>query len=171
MEDTKSWLDELKVKASIGQQGNDGIGDFQFADRYDLIRGETTMLPTFTQIGNEDITWETTTNFNVGLEWSLWKGRLTGSLDVYTKKVADQLFWLNIPESFGSRGYYENIGDIRNTGFELTLNGSIIRSKNFGWDISANISHNSTKILTLPESKKDLYGGFRQSDRTVNMYC
>lgn len=171
MEDTKSWLDELKVKASIGQQGNDGIGDFQFADRYDLIRGETTMLPTFTQIGNEDITWETTTNFNVGLEWSLWKGRLTGSLDVYTKKVADQLFWLNIPESFGSRGYYENIGDIRNTGFELTLNGSIIRSKNFGWDISANISHNSIKILTLPESKKDLYGGFRQSDRTVNMYC
>jgi TonB-linked SusC/RagA family outer membrane protein len=157
-----SWLNELKVKASVGQQGNDQIGSYGYVDLYSLSANadKTSMSPSFYRIGNEDITWETTTNYNVGLEFGLFNSRLTGSLDWYYKKTADLLFWLSIPESMGSRGYYGNLGDIRNTGVELSLTGSIIRTRDYEWSVSANISHNSTKILKLPESKVGDNGGF-----------
>jgi len=169
MEDTKGWLDQLKLKASIGQQGNDGIGNWAYTDLYSLSKGDNGMLPSFSRLGNEDITWETTTNMNIGLEWSLWKGRLSGTLDWYNKKVADQLFWLSIPESFGTRGYYGNLGDIRNRGVELVVSGDIVRQKNISWNVTLNLSHNSTKILKLPETKTKLNGGFRESDSGSNM--
>ncbi len=168
-EGTKSWLDQLKIKASIGQQGNDAIGNWAYVDLYSLSKAnDTSMTPSFYRIGNEEITWETTTNFNAGIEFSLWKGRLTGSFDFYNKKISDLLFWLSVPESAGSRGYYGNVGDMRNRGVELTLSGDVIRTKNFTWNIAANISTNSTKILKLPESKIADNGGFYESSYWYN---
>ena len=158
------WIDNLKLKASIGQQGNDGIPDFNFVDLYSLARGGKAMLPSFANIGNPEITWETTTNFNVGLEFALFKNRLNGEVNVYTKKTTDMLFWLGLPESVGVRGYYGNIGNIRNTGFEISLSGDIIRTKNVVWSASANISHNRAKALKLDPTKIAQYGGFTQAD-------
>ena len=149
-----SWIDLLKIKASIGQQGNDGVGDFNYTDTYSLASSSTyAMSPSFRSLGNPDITWETTTNFNLGAEFSFLKGRLAGSLDVYNKVAADQLFWLSVPEHAGARGYYGNIGDIRNRGIELVLNGNIIHTNTVDWNVSMNASHNATKILSLPEAK------------------
>ena len=159
-----SWVDELKVKASIGQQGNDNIGNWAYIDLYSLNASGSGMSATFSRKGNKDITWETTTNFNLGTEFSFFKGRLTGSLDYYYKKTTDLLFWISIPESSGTRGYYGNIGDIRNSGIELTLTGALIRTKDIDWTVTANLSHNSTKILKLPESKTAELGGFSDSD-------
>ena len=159
-----SWVDELKIKASIGQQGNDNIGNWAYIDLYTLNASGTSMSATFARKGNKSITWETTTNLNVGAEFSLFKGRLSGILDFYNKKTTDLLFWLSIPESSGTRGYYGNIGDIRNTGVELTLTGAIVRNKDIDWTITANLSHNATKILKLPESKIAELGGFSTSD-------
>lgn len=158
------WVDNLKLKVSIGQQGNDGIPDFNYVDRYSLVRGEKSMLPSFTSIGNPDITWETTTNFNLGLEFALFQNRLNGEFNCYTKKTTDMLFWLGVPESVGVRGYYGNIGDIRNSGVEFTLGGDIIRTKNIVWSASANISHNRAKALKLDPTKIAQYGGFSQTD-------
>ena len=170
MEGTSSWLDQLKVKASIGQQGNDQIGNWAYIDLYTLSKADdTSMTPSFYRIGNEDITWETTTNLNIGVEFSLWKGRLTGNIDFYNKKISDLLFWLSVPESAGSRGYYGNVGDMRNRGLELTLSGDIIRKKNFAWNVTANISTNSTKILSLPEAKIADNGGFYESSYWYNV--
>lgn len=167
MEDYSSWLDELKLKASLGQQGNDNIGNWAYVDMYSLTAtDETTMSPTFYRIGNPDITWETTTNINVGVEFSLWKGRLVGNVDFYTKKTSDLLFWLSVPESAGSRGYYGNLGDIRNMGVELALTGAIVRTRDVDWSISANLSHNKAKILTLPASKTGTNGGFAETNST-----
>lgn len=73
------------------------------------------------------------------------------------------LFWLSIPESAGTRGYYGNVGDIRNSGVELSLQGSIIRTKDIDWSVQFNISHNKSKILALPESKTNQLGGFTES--------
>ena len=159
-----SWVDELKIKASIGQQGNDNIGNWAYIDLYNLSASGTSMSATFARKGNKDITWETTTNLNVGTEFSLFKGRLSGVIDFYNKKTTDLLFWISIPESSGTRGYYGNIGDIRNTGLELTLTGAVVRTKDVDWTITANLSHNSTKILKLPESKTAELGGFSDSD-------
>lgn len=159
-----TWVDNLKFKISIGQQGNDGIGSFRYTDRYTLSKGKNVMLPSFNSLGNPTITWETTTNFNLGLEFALFKGRLTGEFNVYNKKTSDLLFWVSIPESMGTRGVYSNIGDIRNTGIEAMLTGEIIRNKNFSWSISANIAHNKTKILKLDPNKTKDFGGFGQTD-------
>jgi TonB-linked SusC/RagA family outer membrane protein len=159
-----NWIDQLKIKASIGQQGNDNIGNWAYTDLYSLSKAtETSMSPAFYRMGNPDITWETTTNFNAGVEFSFWKNRLMGSIDVYNKKTTDLLFWLSVPESAGSRGVYGNIGDIRNQGAELSLTGVIVRTKDIEWSVSTNLSHNTTKILSLPEAKITDNGGFTES--------
>lgn len=160
------WVDELKIKASIGQQGNDNIGNWAYIDLYTLSKtSDTSMAASFARIGNKNITWETTTNLNIGTEFSFFNRRLSGTIDFYSKKTTDLLFWLSIPESAGSRGYYGNVGDIRNNGIEVTLTGSIIRTKDLDWSVTANIAHNSTKILKLPESKIADNGGFNETSK------
>jgi TonB-linked SusC/RagA family outer membrane protein len=162
--DNFSWINMLKLKASIGQQGNDNIGSWAYTDLYSLSKAsDVAMSPSFNRLGNPDITWETTTNFNVGVEFGLWNNRLTGNVDVYNKKTTDLLFWLSIPESAGTRGYYGNVGDIRNTGIEVALTGALVRTKDFDVTLSANMSHNTTKILSLPETKITDNGGFTES--------
>ena len=160
------WVDELKIKASIGQQGNDNIGNWAYIDLYTLSKtSDTSMAASFARIGNKNITWETTTNLNIGTEFSFFNRRLSGTIDFYSKKTTDLLFRLSIPESAGSRGYYGNVGDIRNNGIEVTLTGSIIRTKDLDWSVTANIAHNSTKILKLPESKIADNGGFNETSK------
>ena len=166
------WVDELKLKASIGQQGNDNIGNWAYTDLYTLSQvSDTEMSASFAQLGNKHITWETTTNFNIGTEFSFFKGRLSGSFDFYTKKTTDLLFWRRVPESQGTRGYYSNVGDLRNTGVELTLTGHIFRTKDFDWSVTANLAHNKTEILKLDSTSKNQFGGFSQaSDMSYTMY-
>lgn len=157
------WIDLLKIKASIGQQGNDNIGSYAYIDMYSLSKAsDTQMTPIFWRVGNSDITWETTTNLNAGVEFEFWS-RLSGNVDLYTKKTSNLLFWLSIPESMGSRGYYGNIGDIRNSGVELTLTGKVVDTRDVKVSVSGNIAHNTTKILSLPASKVLDKGGFFES--------
>lgn len=162
MHETKNWLDYLKLKFSIGQQGNDSLsGSYYWTDNYNLISSsQTTMSPSFRVLGNPDITWETSTNINVGLEFGFLKNRIFGNIDYYVKDTKNLLFWLSIPESMGSRGYYGNMGKIRNTGVEISLTAIPVQTKDFEWSVSGNISTNKTKILSLPASKTDNYGGF-----------
>ena len=158
------WVDQLKLKVSLGQTGNDGIGSWAYTDLYSLSPSSTTqMTPSFYRFGNTDITWETTTSLNIGVDFGLFKNRLTGTLEYYNKKTTDLLFWLSVPESTGARGYYGNIGDKRSTGVELSLNGDIIRTKDLTWSVNFNIAHNKEKILKLPESKIRVNGGFAET--------
>ena len=159
-----SWIDQLKLKASIGQQGNDNISSYAYTDTYTLNKvSDTNMSPSFRLIGNEEITWETTTNTNVGLEFSFFRGRLSGSLDAYYKKTDDLLFWLSIPESAGTRGYYGNIGDIANKGLELSMSADLVSTRNVTWNVSGNIATNKATILKLPESKMGENGGYLEN--------
>lgn len=160
--DDARFVNLLKLKASIGQQGNDAIGSYAYTSLYNLTAASNglSMIPSFSQMGNPNITWETTTNFNLGLEWELLDRRITGSFDFYNKKTTDLLFYVTVPKSTGAGGYYDNLGDIRNTGIELTLGGSIIRTRDYEWKVNFNIAHNSTKILKLPASKMGNRGGF-----------
>ena len=159
------WVDQLKLKVSLGQTGNDGLPfAWSYSDIYNLSASSTTsMTPSFARIGNKDITWETTTALNIGVDFELFKGRLIGSLEYYNKKTTDLLFWFSVPESFGATGYYSNIGDKRSTGVELTLSGDIIRSKDITWNVNFNITHNKEKLLKLPENKIRVNGGFAET--------
>lgn len=169
-----TWIDQLKLKASIGQQGNDGIGGWNYIELYSLSPSSTyQMAPAFSALGNPNITWETTTNMNIGAEFSFFKGRLSGSVDFYNKLATDQLFWLSVPEHAGARGYYGNMGDIQNLGVEIVLNGTLIRTKVVDWSVSVNASTNKTKILSLPESKlvdpENGYYGFTESSQWLKI--
>lgn len=150
-----SWIDELKLKASYGEQGNDNIGDYLYTDRYSIgnSNGSISLKPSSTK-GNRKISWEKGGNLNVGTEFSLWKGRLTGSVEYFYRKTSDMLAFFSLPVSYGYSGYYDNVGDMRNSGVELELNGDIIRTKDFTWSANLNFTAYKNKITSMPEEKK-----------------
>ncbi|MCM1176672.1 MAG: TonB-dependent receptor [Clostridium sp.] len=149
-----SWVDMLKLKASIGSVGNDGIGSYRYVDTYSISNSDGNIAVAFNTKGNKDISWETITNLNVGTEFDFFRGRLAGSVEYFYRKTSDMLFFFSVPSSLGYDGYYDNIGDMRNSGVEISLNGTLIRTKNFTWDMNLNATHYTNKIIRLPEENK-----------------
>ena len=141
------WVDELKLKASIGSQGNDNIGNFLYADNYTIVNNNNSVAYQWLQKGTKDITWETNTNVNTGIEFSVLDSRISGSLDYFYRKTTDMLFTLSTPPSVGYTSYCLNMGDMRNSGLELVLSADIIRMKDISWGVDFNISHIRNKVL------------------------
>lgn len=156
------WVDLLKLKASIGSQGNDGIPDYLYVDTYEISNNEGDVAVAFRTKGNPDITWETNLNFNTGVDFELFNGRLGGSVEYFYRKTKDMLFFFNVPLSLGYSGYYDNIGDMRNSGIEVALDAVLLQRKNVVWDVNANLTHYTNKITMLPEEHKKMeVEGFR----------
>ncbi|WP_432709350.1 SusC/RagA family TonB-linked outer membrane protein [Pedobacter sp.] len=149
-----SWVSSLKLKASIGSQGNDNIGDYLYADSYNIVNNGNEVAYQWRQKGSRDITWETNTNLNIGTEFDLFKGRLSGSAEYFYRKTSDMLFSLNTPPSVGYTSYYVNLGDMRNAGFEMVLNAALVNQDAFKWNVNFNISHVKNKVLSLPSDIK-----------------
>jgi len=149
-----SWVDMLKIKASIGSQGNDNISNFLYTDTYGIANSDDEISVIFSNKGKEDITWETNTNFNAGVDFALFQGRLNGTIEGFYRKTSDMLFWFTVPASLGYSGYYDNIGDMRNAGIEFSVDGDIVRTKNFTWSANLNATHYTNKITYLPDEKK-----------------
>ena len=150
-----SWINMLKLKASYGSQGNDNIGNYRYANVYTIRNSSGTPAAVPETMGNKDITWETNGNFNAGIEFEVFDSRLTGSVEFFYRKTSDMLFSFPLPPTFGYTSYYANIGDMRNTGFEVELSGDIIRTSKINWNISVNATTYKNKILTLPEEKRE----------------
>lgn len=148
------WIDMLKLKASIGSQGNDNIGAYRYTHNYQIVNSASKPGVIFTAQGNENITWETNTNFNVGAEFDLFKGRLSGSFEYFYRKTTDMLFAFPVAPSMGYSSYYANVGDMRNSGIELNLNAVLLNRKNVQWNFGLNLTHYKNKILKLPEERK-----------------
>ena len=161
MAGTKSWLDMLKVKISFGQQGNDAIGNNRYLDTYGIGSMNGDMALTFASKGNDKITWETNTNINAGLEFELFKGRLTGDVEYFYRKTTDMLCFISVPMSMGYAGYYSNVGNMVNRGVELNLAGDVIRTKDFAWNINLNATHYTNEITKLfEENKNEMLSGY-----------
>ncbi len=148
------WVDFLKVKMSYGEQGNDNIGSYNYIDRYTIFNsvGKPAAIPS--QMGNKDITWEKNANLNAGVEFDLFKGRLSGGVEYFWRKTSDMLFWFPLPSSMGFTGYYANIGDMKNHGIEVELNGTPIQTKKVRWNIGLNMTHFANEVSMLPEERK-----------------
>lgn len=166
-----SWVDMLKIKASIGSQGNDNISSYLYIDTYDITNSNDEIGITFATKGNENITWETNTNFNAGVDFDLFQGRLGGTIEGFYRKTSDMLFFFTVPASLGYSGYYDNIGDMRNSGIEISLNGAPVVTCNFRWDIFANATHYTNKIIRLPEERKTVemegYSGYKSGNKFI----
>ena len=149
-----SWLDMLKLKASIGSQGNDNIPNYLYVDTWSLLDNAGQPGISLLQKGNEEITWETNTNFNTGVDFSMFAGRLSGTVEYFYRKTSDMLYFFTLPQSIGYGGYYDNVGDMRNSGIEVSLNGNLMRTKNFNWDMYLNFTHYTNKVLRIPDENK-----------------
>jgi TonB-linked SusC/RagA family outer membrane protein len=144
-------ISDLKLRLSYGLTGNQAIQSLQSQtllgfNNYPL--GGVLQTGAYPAIlGNPNLKWETTKQFNFGLDFGFFNQRLTGSINYYTKKTVDLLQQLSIPENSGYSSIYDNVGSISNKGIELALHGSVVNTRRFKWDIDVNLAHNK-QILT-----------------------
>lgn len=147
------YINTLKFKASYGEQGNDGIGSFRYVDLYNIVNSNNKVAYSFARKGNEKITWETVGNFNTGLEFELFNNRLNGGVDYYWRKTSDMLMYFSAPWEIGYDGYYDNVGDMTNTGIEVSLNADLYRSKKINWNFGFNLAWQVNRISYIPSAK------------------
>lgn len=160
---TRHWLDNLKLRFGFGITGVIPSASYKSLYIYDYDSygdvlsedGEWIKTLQITQNYNGDLKWETTREFNLGLDWSVLNGRLGGSVDLYDKKTSDLLYEYAVPvppNLYGST--LANVGKIRNRGIEVMVNAIPVRTKDFEWSTTLTVSHNSNKLLSL---SNDLY--------------
>ncbi len=149
-----SWLDMLKLKISWGQQGNDSIGDYRYTDTYSILYYDGKPSLSLSSIGNPEITWETNSNFNAGAEFELLGGRITGSAEYFNRVTTDMLCFVYVPLSGGYGGSYDNVGNMLNRGLELDLTFSLVRRRDFNWNLSLNATSFKNRITMLHEDNK-----------------
>ena len=105
------------------------------------------------------------------MDFGLFGGRLSGSAEYFYRKTTDMLYFFTLPPSIGYGGYYDNIGDMRNSGIEVALNGNIMRSKNFSWDAYLNFTHYTNKVLSIPDKNKtsvvEGHAGYASGERFI----
>ena len=184
MESTKGWLDNLKLRYSWGQTGNQEIsntarytlykavistglwGSGQAGTSYDILGSNGGYdLPNGyvrNQRGNDDIKWETTTQHNIGLDFGILGNEIYGSFDWYNKKTKDILLLMDGIAAMGEGAVqWINAGEVKNNGWEFTVGYRHALPNGFSWDINGNISKYSNEITKLPETvaAKGTYGG------------
>ena len=175
MENTRSWMDQLKLRYSFGTAGNNNIPsgilnkEFRsFTDTYISMSGN--YYSTITDengkfvLNNPDLKWETTYTHNIGVDFSFWRSKLSGSIEVYQNDTKDLL--INFPISgSGYERQYRNAGSTRNRGVELTLNAPIITKKDFSLNLSGNIAWNKNEVTDLGGLKEiQAYSGWASND-------
>ena len=149
-------FDLLKLKASYGEQGNDNIGNYRYTSTYDIVNSQGHPAAVPSTLGNKDITWETSGNFNAGVDFEMFKSRFNGTIEYFNRKTTDMLFSFPLPPSYGYTSYYANVGDMANNGVEAEFKVTPIRTKNFEWNINLNLTHYKNKITYLPEERKTM---------------
>lgn len=145
-------FDDLRFRASIGTTGNNSTqaGDFVIPmyerGSYGGVLGFSPSAP-----GNPDYRWETNRTINLGIDFAMFKRRLSGSVEFYDRKTLDLFFALPIdPSIYGFLNLPSNFGSLRNRGIELSLRGDIIKTKDFNWTLNANITYNQNRVIDLP---------------------
>ncbi|MDO7172410.1 SusC/RagA family TonB-linked outer membrane protein [Mariniflexile sp. AS56] len=149
-----STINELKLRISYGASGNQAIRTYQSLDQYtsDLtaFNEATSTIYYSSQLPNPNLTWETTTQLDAGIDFGLFKNKLTGTLEYYNKITEDLLFTGNrIPVQSGFGTYTENFGSLETNGLEASFNARIINSENFSWRVKGNIATGKTTVRNM----------------------
>ncbi|WP_348799819.1 SusC/RagA family TonB-linked outer membrane protein [Flavobacterium adhaerens] len=154
-----NWLNELKLRASIGTNGSDNIGSYAsqptLATYYYSMGGAAAVGQGAASIANPELHWEESKSFDFGLDFGILKNRISGTFEMYRKDNTDLLLRVPVPTSAGFSSYLTNIGAVQNQGWEFQLNTVNIVTKDFQWKTSANISHNENEVKALgPDQTK-----------------
>lgn len=150
-----NWLTNLKLRLSAGSVGNQAIDPYQtqgLVDGYYMKFGDQNAMVGYlpsTQLQNPDLKWETTTSYNVGLDFGFLRDRIMGSVEYYYAKTTDLLVEKSINQTTGYNTQLVNMGSVMNQGVEITANFVPVKIKNFTWTIDLIWAHNQNKILSL----------------------
>ncbi len=171
-EPLSSTFNQFKLRGSFGQTGNESIPgnrnintlNNSATNRYGTT--EIMSAGTSISIGNGSITWETTDSYDAGIDFAMFKNRISGSVAYYMQNVSDMLLQISTPPSAAIGSVYGNVGDMRNWGWEFSVNSINMDRDGFKWNTSLNFSTNHNKILSLtPEMERQkgsvLYKGGR----------
>ena len=150
-------IDDLKFRLSWGKTGSTNVSDFSYIQYFNgNLYGGQSGLTLASIYPNRDIKWEMTTEYNAGVDFTLFNGRLTGSFDIYHRKTDGALAPAPIALEFGIGTYYSNILDLTNNGFEFSIGGDVVRTKDFTYNTMLSISSNRNKITKLNGSTLDM---------------
>lgn len=150
------WINDLKLRAGWGVTGNqDGLKPYKTLELYgasDKYYDSGSWLTGYKidQNANPDLKWEQTSMLNIGLDFQLFNGRLGGTVEWYDKRTKDMLYTYTVPSPpYLYREMMANVGDMKNTGIEVLLNLDAIRTKDFSWNTTLNMSHNKNEVTSL----------------------
>ena len=148
----------LKLRGSWGEVGNAAIGNFAALGLFGATSFNQRPGLQPTQPSNQDLSWETTTQTDVSVQFGLFDDRVTGELTYYNKDTDDLLFGEPIPGSSGFTSLTKNIGAVKNTGVEFLLNTVNVRNNDFTWSTSLNLATNENEVVTLPNGEDAISG-------------
>ena len=151
------WLNQLKVRLSYGVTGNQSIDPYSTFSMYGSNgnyhygsgSGDQESVLQITNLPNNGLTWEKTSSWNAGIDFSLLRSRLSGTFDFYVKRTNDLLISRSLPGSAGFSSTYYNQGSLDNKGVEFSLTAQVIDTKDWKWSITGNIGKNKSKIVDL----------------------
>ena len=163
---SQDWLNDLKIRVGYGKTGNSlgfdaytplilygSSGTFYYNNNWINAIGPT-------QNDNPDLKWESTATTNAGIDFTILKGRLSGSVDVYDKKTTDMISLVPVSTATHLFPYeYENVGSMDNKGVEISLSGTPVKTRDFTWESYGNISFNKNKITSLGKDLSKIYAG------------
>ena len=171
-----SWVDILKIKASFGQQGNDNIGNlYAYLDQYTVSGADGVFSDGLLAYkGNPELTWEKSNSYNAGVDFSFFKGKLSGTVEYFGRRTSDMLYYKAVAPSNGYSEIPVNIGSMTNSGLEVELNSTVIDTRNFKWDIFANATFQKNVINELaPELEGEYISGttiYREGESRYQYY-
>lgn len=150
-------IDDLKFRLSWGKTGSTNVSDFSYIQYFNGNQyGGQSGLTLASTYPNKNIKWEMTTEYNAGVDFTLFNGRLNGSFDIYHRKTDGALAPAPIALEFGIGTYYSNILDLTNNGFEFSIGGDVVRTEDFTYNTMFSISSNRNKITNLNGSTLDM---------------
>ncbi|HEY4206422.1 MAG TPA: SusC/RagA family TonB-linked outer membrane protein, partial [Puia sp.] len=145
-------IQDLKLRVSAGKTGNQSIGNYLWQGTYATgadYAGDPGVRAGSIPVDN--LTWESTKQYNLGVDLTMLNSRLTFTADAYIKRTSGLLFNVPLPSTTGFSSTTQNLGNIENRGLEFNLTGIIFKSRNFSWTSSFNISFNRNKVIELPD--------------------
>lgn len=159
-----TFVNDLKLRVGYGELGNEGIGNYMTIETLtaggkavfgnDLVQGLAQA-----RLVNPNLRWETTAETNIGIDFGFFKSRIYGSVDFFIRDTKDQLFDKPMPGVIGFSSMKVNMGTVRNSGIDFTLNTVNFDKKKFGWNTQLNLSFLKNEVISLPPFISDLITG------------
>ena len=163
-----TWIDQFKVRLGVGVTGNSAVSPygtlglinsywmpFSTGNSQILVTNEPYYSNNQVQMPNKNLGWEKTTQWNVGIDFSFLKGRIGGTIDLYTSRTSDLILDMSIPSLSGYPSMKTNVGETKNKGIEVTLNTIPFMTKDFIWNSNLNFAYQKDEIVELANGKQD----------------